>query len=376
LKPTKEEIKFRRSWTFQLYREYEDISWRYKVKLDPPIIEIFESEKYWGRWIPELRTIKISAKLIHDHSWDVVVNILKHEMAHQIATELFYVDDGHGERFQKCCQMIGVLHDFRSASGDIPRIILDLKKYKISSEKRRLLEKVDKLLSLANSVNEHEAKLAMKKAREFILRYNLKRVKKDEKTKYVYKIINHKKKRIENYQRKICSILSNFFFVDIVCSYLYDATHCDTHRTIELLGTLENVLMAEYVYFFLLNQLESLWAYHQSKTGALFREKRSYWLGIIEGFREKLEQMEKIKSEIPNNKCSNQETISALICAEDKMLSKFKSDRFPRLFSPSHQHPKIYKKTYISGKEDGRKLNLYKGITRKDGHKGKLLPID
>ena len=376
MKRTKEEIQCRRSWTSQLYREYKDISWRYKVNLDPPIIEIFESEKYWGRWIPESRTIKISAKLIHGHSWDVVVNILKHEMAHQIATELFDIDGGHGKQFQKCCQMIGVPHDFRSASGDIPKIILDLKEYKISSEKRRLLEKVDKLLSLAKSVNKHEAELAMNKAREFILKYNLKRVQKDSGSKYVYKIINHKKKRIENYQRKICSILSNFFFVDIVCSYLYDATLRDTHRTIELLGTLENVLMAEYVYFFLLNQLESLWVRHQAKTGAPFREKRSYWLGIIEGFREKLEHMEKIKSDFQHLPRSRQKTVSALICGEDGMLSNFKKDRFPRLFSPSHQYPKIYKKTYMSGKEDGRNLNLYKGVARKDGNKGKLLPVD
>jgi len=375
MKISEDYIKLRRAWISQLYEEYADIFWRYKIKIGKTIIEISESEKYWGQWYPELRTIKISEDLIKKHSWDVVINILKHEMAHQIVTQVFSGDGGHGELFQKACQMIGLPHDFRSASGDIPRVILDFKEHEIGSEKKKLLEKVNKLLSLAESKNEHEANLAMTKAQELIQKYNLERIKSDTETKYVYKIINHKKRRIENYQRQICSILSDFFFVDIVNSYLYDAESCDTHRTIELLGTLENVLMAEYVYFFLLNQIKSLWAHHQSKTGASFKEKRSYWLGIIQGFREKLELMEKKKFKPPNYQNPRPPTVSALVCMEDIMLKKFSSERFPRLFRRSHQYTKIYEKTYETGKQEGRNLNLYRGVTRKDGNQGRLLSI-
>jgi len=372
---SEKEIKFRRAWTSQLYTEHEDISWGYNVKLAKPIIEIFDSEQYWGRWHSKLRTINISAKLINEYSWNVVINVLKHEMAHQIVTEQFCGDARHDELFQSACQIIGVPHDFRSAGGDITRKISDLKEQKISPGKRRLLDKVNKLLSLAQSTNEHEAKLAMKKAQELIKKYNLKRVQNHETAKYVYKIINHKKKRIENFQRMICSILSDFFFVDIIYSYLYDSQTRDTHRVIELLGTLENVLMAEYVYFFLSNQLKLLWTYHQAKTGASFKVKRSYWIGILEGFKNKLEQMEKKEPDFKNYKKSEQKTISALVCAGDIMLTEFKRDRFPRLFRKRHQHPKIYRETYACGRKEGRNLNLHKGITRKDGNRGRLLPL-
>ena len=376
MKLSEKEIKLRRAWTSQLYKEHEDISWGYNVKLAKPIIEIFDSEQYWGSWLPKLRTIKVSAKLINEYSWDVVINILKHEMAHQIVTEQFNSDGRHCELFQSACQIIGVPHDFRSGGGDIPRTIPDLKEQKISSEKRKLLDKVNKLLSLAESTNEHEATLAMKKAQELIQKHNLKRVQNQETAKYVYKVINHKKKRIENYQRMTCSILSDFFFVDIIYSYLYDAKACDTFRVIELLGTLENVLMAEYVYFFLSNQLELLWTHHQSKTGADFKVKRSYWIGIIEGFREKLDQIEKKKPDFINYKKPEQKTISALVCAEDIMLTGFKHDRFPRLSRKRHQHPTIYRETYDRGKKEGRNLNLHKGITRKDGNRGRLLGLN
>ncbi len=375
LKISEKEIKLRRNWTERLYREHEDIAQGYSVQLAKPIIEIFESGTYWGAWHPDLKTIKISASLIKAHSWDVVLNILKHEMAHQIVTESFGCEDGHGTFFKQACRMLGVPKEFCTATGDIPRTIPSLKELKIGSEKSSMLEKVDKLFSLAGSTNEHEAKLAMEKAQALIQKYNLKRVRNDETAKYVYQIINHKKKRIESHQRMICSILSDFFFVDIIFSYLYDARTCNTHRTIELLGTLENVLTAEYVYFFLVNQLAHLWKNHQAQTAASFRLKRSFWMGIVAGFREKLEKMGKQRVDCDPYPANKQETVSALVRANDRMLTELRQNRFPRLSRRRQQYPKVYKETYDKGKKEGNHLNLHKGISRKDGYRGKLLTL-
>ena len=100
--------------------------------------------------------------------------------------------------------MIGVPEAFRGAGGDIPRKLKDFREDRVNSDNGRILEKVKKLLSLAQSTNEHEAFHAMKKANEFIEKYNIERMERNKDAQYVYAVINHRKKRIENYQRRIC----------------------------------------------------------------------------------------------------------------------------------------------------------------------------
>ena len=370
---TEVEIKLRQAWASELIEEHESVCWQYKVGLSKPIIEISNSQMEWGSWDSDFRTMKVSANLISGHSWDVTVNVFKHEMAHQIVTDLFDRGDGHGDLFQTACKMIGVPKEFRGSKGDIPRKIVDFRTQAKDSANGRMLEKIGKLLSLAQSKNENEAFLAMKKANELIEKYNIDRIEQDTDSKYVYAIISHKKKRVENYQRRICMILKEHFFVEVVYSSLYDASDCQTYRAIELLGTAENVLIAEYVYYFLLNQLGVLWKVHQSRKSVRgSKNKRSYWLGVLKGFGDKLDQQAKIrkryKPEVRGTK-----TMSALICAEDKMLARFTRIRFPRLSSYRSQGATIDHRTYQIGIDEGKRLNIHKGINRKDGFQGRLL---
>jgi hypothetical protein len=85
--------------------------------------------------------------------------------------------------------------------------------------------------------------------------------------------------------------------------------------------------------------------------------------------------MEKKGPDFKNYKKFKQETVSALVCADDIMLTEFKHNRFPRLFHRRQQHPIIYRETYDSGKKEGKNLNLHKGIIRRDGNRGKLLTL-
>ncbi len=373
---TEGEINLQRAWISQLHREHESVCWNYKIDLPKPIIEISNSKTQWGSWDIDFRTMKVAANLIKEHPWDVTVNVLKHEMAHQIVSDLFSRLDGHGDLFQTACTMIGVPEGFRGSKGDIPRKIVDFRNQEIDSDNGRVFEKVRKLLSLAQSKNENEAFFAMKKANELIEKYNIDRIEQDKASKYVNAIINHKKKRIENYQRRICLILKDHFFVEVVYSYLYDANDCQTYRTIELLGTVENVLIAEYVYYFLLNQLESLWKVLQLKKGNRgARNKRSYWLGVLKGFSDKLDQQARSRKKGYDPDDSGTKTTSALICAEDKMLEQFKGMRFPRLYSYRSQGATIDPLTYQTGIRDGKRLNIHKGIKHEDGFQGRLLTV-
>ncbi|MBI5557413.1 MAG: DUF2786 domain-containing protein [Deltaproteobacteria bacterium] len=362
------------AWVLQLYKEHERTCWQYGIKLSVPIIEISNSSSTWGSWHPAGKTIKISAKLIELHSWDVVIHLLRHEMAHQVVSEIFSSHDAHGASFHKACEMLGLPREFRGRSGDLPRIMEDLTTRAMRGPHHNLLVKVEKLLALATSGNEHEALLAMEKANALIAKYNIRRLEQHWQSGYDSIIINHRKSRIENYQRKICAILTNHFFVKIILSDLFDAGLCRTHKIIEILGASENVLMASYVYSFLLAQMDSLWRQFQLNHATTGRQKRSYCLGVLDGFAAKLEAQEQKETAGSVASVSGPMPLSVLVCNNDPGLDRFLIQRYPRLSRKKFAAATVHRKEYEAGCRDGRELNLHKGLTHEEGFQGRLLP--
>ncbi len=372
MKTLKENIHKTFLWTRQLLAEYEDICWRYRLDLVPAGIEISDMKTLYGCWDTDRRTIKISKQLIEKYSWDVTVNVLKHEIAHQIVTEIYKTRDGHGDLYKKACDMIGVPYEFRSATGDIPKDWAEIKQ-KGNPKNIKLLKKVEKLLSLAQSKNENEATLAMQKANELIKKYNLTRDSDHSPSEYNYVIINNKKKRIERYQKNICSILSEFFFVKHIYSCLYDSETLITYKTIELVGVHENVLIAEHVYFFLVNELNFLWKDYQRQTSSKNKYRNSYFLGVLKGFKEKLSLQELKTNRESKISVERYETTSLSVISKDAGLSDFIRQRFPRLHTVGCQTLRINADAYRDGKKKGRKITLHKGISRSNGFLMKAL---
>ena len=363
-----------RAWVLQLYREHERICWQYGVKLSPPVIEISDSTTTWGSWHPAVRMIRISAGLIRLYAWDVVLNILKHEMAHQLVSELFASRDAHGAPFDRACDMLGLPREFRGASGDLPRTIPDLAERARVSPHHHLLVKIEKLLALAESGNEHEALLAMEKANQLMVKYNISRIEERRQSEYDCIIINPKKKRIENYQRKICAILTSHFFVKIILSDLFDADLCCTHKTIEILGARENVLMAHYVYSFLLAQMDCLWRQYQRTHATTGRQKRSYCLGVADGFHRKLSAQQEKNAGQSKSPARGGVSLSVQVCNNDQGLVRFIRQRYPRLAHRTSAAARVSLSEYEAGCRDGGNLTLHKGIAGHAGFLGRMLP--
>lgn len=369
------DMRYQRAWTRELVREHQAICWRYRVDLPTPIIEISRATTVWGAWDPDARTVRLSASLILEHSWDATLNVLKHEMAHQIVTDIFGAVEGHGPLFAQACDMIGVPEAFRRATGDAPRRLTDLRDEEpIDSNNVRMLEKVRKLLSLARSANENEAFLAMQKANELIEKHNIERIEQQRSARFTYAIIHHKKKRVEMHQRRICLILQDHFFVDVVYAQLFDPIACETYKTIELLGTVENVRIAEYVYHFLMNQTEVLWkAYERTRKGRTVGNKRSYRLGVLKGFHDTLNRQARERTLDRGFGPHGPTVAGALICAEDKGLTTFLKARFPRLRAFRRRGATLDGGSFQAGRKDGERLTLHKGVGQCDGYRGRLL---
>src|SRR5687768_14795632 len=77
--------------------------------LRPPVVAYADAETRLGEWRPATRTMAISPVLVEEQPWGVVVEVLKHEMAHQYVSEVLQVFDEppHGPAFRRTCERYG-----------------------------------------------------------------------------------------------------------------------------------------------------------------------------------------------------------------------------------------------------------------------------
>ena len=164
-----------RVWSAQLYADFDDICYQHRLKLRKPVIRILDLKGSWGSWDPNTRAITISRNLIESYSWDAVLEVLKHEIAHMIVNEQMDIPDHtHGDHFKQACHQIGIAGWAQASESDMAsRVPGETSR---SEDQNRLIKKAEKLLALAQSSNENEALLAMQKVRELYSRYNLDRI--------------------------------------------------------------------------------------------------------------------------------------------------------------------------------------------------------
>ena len=53
----------------------------------------------------EMLSLRLATRLVHDEPWQVVIEVLRHEMAHQYVDEVLRIHDesAHGPAFRKVC---------------------------------------------------------------------------------------------------------------------------------------------------------------------------------------------------------------------------------------------------------------------------------
>ncbi|MGV1101020.1 SprT-like domain-containing protein [Thiovibrio sp. JS02] len=362
--------RLRRLWGNQLLVEYRQLCWLYRLPLAAPVFEISEGQRQAGAWAPDFDTLKIASWLIIDHSWDVVVEVLKHEVCHQYVHQVMGQGDEmpHGPAFLKACDRLGVHPEFRSATGSIPRL---LKIRPGGAASSAILARVEKLFALAQSANEHEAVLAMEKANALLRKHNLERLASKAPADYDYLILALGGKRLSAHHRAIAAILKDFFYVNVVIVRRFEARSGESHRVIELTGARENLAVADYVATFLANRLASLWSRYRRQTGAPGRERNSYCLGVLNGFRAKLAR----QAEAAMRQDGGQEA-GSLICANDPGLIRYYRARYPRLRKISHAGPQVHADSYTAGQEEGGRLILHRGVAAGTDGTGKPRLLD
>jgi hypothetical protein len=85
------------AWTTRLYNEFYGLSEKVSRVLGlgqgqglaVPVFNLTRSETVLGSWNSEKKTLSLSYYLLDNYEWESVVDVLKHEMAHMVVSELW-----------------------------------------------------------------------------------------------------------------------------------------------------------------------------------------------------------------------------------------------------------------------------------------------
>jgi Protein of unknown function (DUF2786)/SprT-like family len=326
-----------------IIRTWEDLNGAlFRFQLKRPALELVDSSSRLGRWHGGLRAIEISRSLLLEHGWGVLVEVLKHEMAHQYVDEVLGQPDDamHGAVFRRVCEERGI---DPSAAG-VPRVD------KTPSADQHLLERIAKLLALAESSNEHEAQAAMSAAQRLMLKYNIDLAVSGLEPGYGFRHLGEPSGRVNEAQRILAGILADHFFVQTIWVPVWRAHEGKRGSVLEICGSDANLELADYVHTFLNVTAERLFRDYRRSPAGRSAKRLTFLAGVMAGFRERLErERKKSKAE-------------GLVWVGDAALDGFFRKRHPRIrwtrYAVGHGS-----EAYARGREAGERIVLHRGIT-------------
>ncbi len=354
------------------------------VDLNIPTFSIDNTIKRLGQWDKSNQTISIALRLLRDYSWDAVVNILKHEMAHMVVDEIFIkqgVDDNgksHGELFKKACDIMNVQED-RLVNLE------ELKNYQLP-DKEKIVGKIKKLIALGESQHKEEAESAITKAHELMIKYNisLSEVPSDKRV-FIGRPVGNIMTKVPTYVKTLVRIIKDYYFVNAI--YMskerkYAGERDAITRYVEFYGEPHNLDIAEYVFHFLLMEAEREWKifkesdeykhrldglensdFYYNKNGNFIRNrpatysKVAFMDGVFYGFKNKLKEREDSVLKQIN---LNQNTLP-LFTYDVLLQEKYKAYYNPTSWSSGNSYTGG---GFDKGKSVGGNITIRSGVTR------------
>jgi len=350
-------------WAAQLSQEHKVLSWRYGVDLTTPTIDISAGESRLGWWDAQTKTISLSSHLIKTEVWDIVLEVLKHEMAHQYVSTFYDNADIHGQYFKLACKKLGVHKAFVGGGKDYNQ---QLQKFKgnLPADAQKMLRKVEKLMALGQSNNEAEAQAASRKANYLLNKYNLQRINTgDADPNIKHLTICHKKKRIESIQKALLSVLRDYYYVNCLTSSTYHAEDDAVYKSMVLIGREEALIVAEYVYHFLLDTGQALWKDFRKKHSAKRSQKVSFGMGFTAGIRDNHELMFDEEIKINGDLSMPVKVTKALMAQNHEANRKEESRLFPKLKSGRYGKHQASSGAFKEGFKNGKNTHINKGVT-------------
>ena len=325
----------------------------FKGALKLPQFALVAGRARLGRWVEATRTIELSRPLVLEQPWGVVVEVLKHEMAHQYVCEVLGEtgESAHGPRFRAVCEKLGV----DAAASGMPKAPED------GDGHNKVAERIAKLLALAESPNVHEAEAAMAAAQRLLLKHNLELRLTKAAQGYAWRHLGKPTGRTTEAERVLSLILGKHFFVEAIWVPVYRPLEGKRGSVLEICGTKENLEIAEYVHGYLVETAERLWREHKAEHGIRGdRDRRTFLAGVMSGMNDKLSREAK-KNES-----------AGLVWVADGDLDVYFRRRHPYVRHVRYAGQQR-NDVYAHGREKGRNIVIHRGMKGETASRGLLL---
>jgi hypothetical protein len=255
----------------------------------PILLVAIDDAQRLGYFDPSDCTIAVNKRLMFTAKNRVLENLLRHELAHYftyIAHHASGIDDrAHGPQFQSICDAYDLPPEVRRASSNICAEN-DAIEGELANE--AVIAKFQRLMSLAESDNEHESALAIVRANELMVRHNL-----DAATathadageiEYCVLLVIPCKRSSPRISA-IAEILSEFLVYPVQGS-----------RGLEVTGTRANVEHAEYVAGYLDRALAAAWKRAKAASPRRRLRERPFMAAAAASY---LEKLQRAKAQLP-----------------------------------------------------------------------------
>lgn len=271
----------------RLVNEWHAINYTYFNRaLRPPILQLSDAHTRLGQWNGRLRTLEISRPLVLERPWTEVLEVLKHEVAHQYVDECMAVDEtAHGPSFRALCERLGI--DSRASGAPTSTA----ENQDESDPASHMVARIHKLLALAQSSNRNEAEIAATTARRLMLKFNIEVGSAPERdtSRYGYRHLGRPSGRILDHDRRLALLLTKYFFVEGIWIPVYRPLEGKRGSVFEICGLEPNLLMADHVHGFLTTTSERLWReYRRTTKRRSNRDRQAFLSGVMRGFDDKL----------------------------------------------------------------------------------------
>ena len=325
-----------------------------------PLFAIKDLKTQWGNWSPAKREISLSRYLVLNYSWDSIRDVLLHEMAHQIAQQMptALAETSHGSTFKHACAILGI--DPVASGNYIP--LQDRMLRNTANPRDKIMIRIKKLMALAESQNRHEAEAAMLKAHELIAKYNVDQLDDRQDKEIISVFIGQPALRHPKEAYFLANLLQDFYFVRGIWVSAYVFAKAKMGRVLEISGTIQNVEIAGYIYDVIRQYIDSQWPDYNDARKLRHYRKSDFAVGIIEGFRAKLE------SHVKRDTAAQAEF--AMIHQTDPALEQYCKYRYPSTRKINKAVSRQNATVLNDGKKIGKRLIIAKGITEKK--KGKI----
>jgi hypothetical protein len=339
-----------------------DLDPPYRRRLQRPLFRLADMKDRLGEWNPARREIRLQRRLTCRHSWDEVRNVLLHEMAHQLAQTVLGGDGqtAHGPAFQEACLMLRA--DPSASASRKP--LHERVRAGCSQSENPLRQRIRKLLSLAQSGNVHEAEAAMRKAHELMARHHITTLETDPARTFTSIFLGRPALRHFKEMYFLANLIQDFYFVQGIWVPAFVVSKGRMGRVLEVSGTPVNVSQASYVFDFVEAYIDRRWEEIAADQRLTRYQKSDFAVGIIEGFRHKLET-----EQIPDCRPAQK----ALVRLKDPRLSAYLKIRYPRT-SQIQRGGRQDKDIYRRGFQAGQEMILHQGIAQKPQNAGRKLP--